>query len=306
MLYKKEIRKMIEEWILPPQILYFIRSWIIPFLRTRNFSTLRMFEKKTNRLFVLATGPSLNDDLKRYRNDIISNDSLVMNMFATSPLFKELKPRIYLLADPLWFKSSEVIGKSTFKHNYETLLNALLENVNWKLDLIVPDYAINSDLVKSLKENVNIKVLFYNSRSTAKGKLGLWLMKKGWVAPPAQTVANVAAGLGVFLKYTEVWMLGIDTSMHTMMRVDQITNEMWLENTHFYGKKREKGYRDADKSKAYTVSYFLGCAVKMFEGYERIREFADYCKVRVVNASSFSWVDSLERPKNGCIVQEGM
>lgn len=293
MSFKTKMKKFVKDWLLPPMALYFFTNWV---LRIRHFSTLRKLDKKSRRLFVLATGPSFNEDLKRYKESIQTEDAVAMNMFATSPLFAELHPRLYLLVDPLWFKPAEFMEKSTFKDNYINLRNALISGVSWEMSLIVPDSAYDSDLIKSLKSNTNIKIFYYNCRVSMKGSLGLWFMKKGWTSPPAQTVANVAAGLGVVAGYEEVWMLGIDTSMHTMMRVDQKTNEMYLENQHFYGTKKEKGYRGADKSQAYTVAFFLGCAVKMFEGYERIRELADYCGVKVINASSFSWVDSLERP----------
>ena len=291
----KEMRIFIEEWLLPPMVKYVAYNWMIPFFCKRHFSTLCSFVRKSDRLFVLATGPSFNNDLKCYKDEICSNDSVAMNMFATTPLFEELKPRVYLLADPLWFKPESVMSSSTFKHNYENLRMVLLNNVKWEMNLIVPDYARGSDFIRRIKANNNIRMFYYNARTSTKGRLGLWLMKKGWVAPPGQTVANVAAGIGIITGYKEVWMLGIDTSMHTMMRVDQKTNEMYLENEHFYGTRKEKGYINADKKQVYSVAYFLGCAVKMFEGYERIRELADYCGVRVIKASSFSWVDSLER-----------
>lgn len=290
---KTSIRDFAKDWLLPPMVLYFFSNWVFG---KRHFSTLCELERKSRRLFVLATGPSFNEDLKRHKEAIQTEDSVAMNMFATSPLFSELQPRLYLLVDPLWFKPAAFMEKSTFKDNYINLRNALLTRVTWEMNLIVPDSARKSDFVKSVSANANIKIFYYNCRVGMKGRLGLWLMKKGWTTPPAQTVANVAAGLGVVTGYEEVWMLGIDTSMHTMMRVDQKTNEMYLENQHFYGTKKEKGYRGADKSQAYTVAFFLGCAVKMFEGYERVRELADYCGVKVINASSFSWVDSLERP----------
>lgn len=291
---KTSIREFAKDWLLPPMVLYFFSNWV--FAR-RHFSTLREIEKKSRRLFVLATGPSFNEDLKRYKANIQTEDSVAMNMFATSPLFTELCPRLYLLADPLWFKSAVFMEQSTFRDNYVKLREALINRVTWDMNLIVPDSARNSDFVNSLKANHKIKLYFYNSRAGVSGRLGLWLLKKGWISPPAQTVANVAGGLGVILGYEEVWMLGIDTSMHTMMRVDQKTNEMYLENQHFYGTRKEKGYKGADKGQAYTVAFFLGCAAKMFEGYERIRQLADYCGVKIINASSFSWVDSLERPQ---------
>lgn len=288
------IKNFAKSWILPPMVLYFLRDWLFPFVTGRHFSTLKKFEKKSRRLFVLATGPSLNKDYEKYRSDIIQDDTLVMNMFAVSDLFESISPRAYLLADPVYFRQLDCLSDA-YKEKMVALRNAMLKKVAWPMTLVVPDFAKGSELLLFLSDNANITYVYYNSRPECGGNIGLWLFKREKVSPPAQTVATVAAGIGIALRYEEVWMLGIDSSMHTMMRVDQVTNEMFLENSHFYGTKREKCYRGGEVGQPYTVSYFLGCVARMFEGYERIRRMADYTGVRVVNASSFSWVDSLER-----------
>lgn len=293
MALKMIVKSVIKDWLVPPMILYVLRDWLWSLLTHSHFSTLGKFKRQSDRLFVLATGPSFNEDLKRYRESIKADDSMALNMFATSPLFGELKPRVYLLVDPIWFKPARLMGE--FRPKYESLRETLLQKVSWEMSLIVPDDAGGSEMVRELRANGKIKVFHYNGRRGLDGRLGLWLLKKGLVAPPGQTVANTAAGLGVLLGYREVWMLGIDTSMHTMMRVDQETNEMYLENSHFYGTKKEKGYKGGNAKRPYSVAYFLSAVSKMFIGYERVRELADYCGVRVINASSFSWVDSLER-----------
>ena len=178
--------------------------------------------------------------------------------------------------------------------------NVLLNEVNWPLVIVCPDKAKTSEFVKIISSNKFIRVVYYNSRAAPDGCWELWLMKHGLVSPPAQTVTTVALGVGIILGYSEILLLGADSSMHTMMHVNQKTNEMYLGNEHFYGKNNEKSYTDPAETTAVTVGYWLKCVSKMFLGYEKINALAKYCGVKVVNASSFSWIDSLDRPHEEC------
>ena len=289
---REMIKQFLYAWVLPPGVLYILKWWIWNGIKRRHFATLNTYCKSSRKLFILATGPSLSVDRVKYKLEIQHNDTLVMNQFAESDVFVEIKPKIYLLVDSLYFSDLSRL-QPVVRGKMVRLREALINKVDWSMSLIVPDVAKGSDLLRVLKGNPSIKVLYYNSRLPfTYNRFGLFLLLNGLVAPPAQTVACVAACLGVLLKYGEIWMLGIDTSMHTMMRVDQKTNEMYIENSHFYGKQREPIFNAGKPAKA---SYWLDCASKMLAGYEIVRKFADYSGVRVINASSFSWVDSLER-----------
>ena len=289
---RETIKRILYTWILPPGVLYVLKWWIWNGVRCRHFSTLNTYCPSSRKLFVLATGPSLTIDQEKYKSDIADNDVLVMNQFVESDVFERIRPEIYLLVDMLYFRDLDLL-QPIVREKMERLREALLRKVRWPMVLIVPDVAKESDLLNVIKGNSCIKVVYYNSRPPlAYNRIGLFLLSKGYVSPPAQTVACVAACLGVLLKYDEIWMLGIDTSMHTMMRVDQKTNEMYIENSHFYGKKREPIFNAGNPAKA---SYWLGCASRMLAGYEVVRKLADYSGVHVINATSFSWVDSLER-----------
>ena len=294
MSFKTTVRVFIKEWVLPPMILYFLNHWIFSVALRHHFSTVRLFKKRSRKLFVLANGPSLNNDYEKYKNEIFRNDTVVMNMFALSQLFEQIKPEAYVLSDPVYFKS--IVSLSTnYIENIRRLRKAFIDKVNWHMTLFVPDSANGCEFLNVIGCNAYISVRYYNSRPGIDGHFGLWLLKNEKTSPPAQTVATVAAGIGIILGYEEIYMLGIDTSMHTMMRVNQRTNEVYFENAHFYGTRNEKAYKEGDENQAYSVAFFLECVAKMFDGYDRIRKFADYCGVRVINASSFSWVDSLER-----------
>lgn len=287
-------------WLLPSGIVYFLSIWVAGAIRGRHFSTVTKFRRGHDKLFVLATGPSFKEDYPKYRDEMSESDTMALNFFAHSPLFAEIRPTSYLLVDPAFYADFDVLereGKGDLGQRIETLIEILVNSVDWPMTLIMPDLAKGSELLRRVAVNKNITICHYNSRLGMRWttRCEMWLMKHQMIAPPAQTVANMAVGLGIVLGYSEVWLLGADTSMHTMMRVDQKTNEFYLENEHFYGGNREAVKKSRTLRNPVTVASWLSSISEMFYGYERIRAFADYCGVRVVNASSFSWIDSLER-----------
>lgn len=287
-------------WLLPPGIVYFLAIWVAGAIRRRHFSTLKRFQRRCDKLFVLATGPSFKEDYPKYKDEMAKSDTMALNFFAHSPLFAEIKPTSYLLVDPAFSADLDVLereGKGDLRQRIEKLIEILTGTVSWPMTLIMPDLAKGAELPRRVEVNKNISICYYNSRLGMRWTTHceMWLMKHQLIAPPAQTVANVAVGLGIVLSYPEVWLLGADTSMHAMMRVDQKTNEFYLENEHFYGDNRETVKKSRTLRNPVTVASWLSAISEMFHGYERLRAFADSCGVRVVNASAFSWIDSLER-----------
>lgn len=294
------LKSFLRCWVLPPGFVYLLAIWVAGMIRGRHFSTLKQYLRHRDKLFVLATGPSLSVDYPRYGDEIEKCDVAVMNFFADSPLFLEVKPQLYFLADPLFFTSFAALekdGRGNQRIHVESFCNNLVKSVDWEMTLVVPDVARRSEFVAHIGLNNNIHVLYYNSRLGMDWttKIEMWMVKRQWISPPAWTVANLSVGLGVVMGYREVWLLGADTSMHTMMRVDQVTNELYLENSHFYGDNKEKVRKSGIYDNPSTVASWLSAISKMFAGYERIRSLADYCGVKVVNASSYSWIDSLDR-----------
>ena len=56
-------------------------------------------------IVILGNGPSLNDTVARSADFLAARDLLAVNFAACTPLFKQLRPRYYLLADNHFFKA---------------------------------------------------------------------------------------------------------------------------------------------------------------------------------------------------------
>ena len=64
------MKSFIKNWVLPPGMRYILSSWVYSLIRGRNFSTVKDLCRKSDRLYVLATGPSLTRDIEKYNNGV--------------------------------------------------------------------------------------------------------------------------------------------------------------------------------------------------------------------------------------------
>lgn len=59
--------------------------------------------KNSKELLILANGPSLNRTVTESASFLEGKTLLSVNFFAISPLFAQLRPELYLIADPLFW-----------------------------------------------------------------------------------------------------------------------------------------------------------------------------------------------------------
>ena len=103
--FMANLRKFIRDWILPPrvvQLIYRLQSRILPAK-----SSLHLHRRESDVIYLLANGPSLNEDVKHYAEEIALADKLVVNYMALDSKFTILKPNMYLLCDPAYFAHDE-------------------------------------------------------------------------------------------------------------------------------------------------------------------------------------------------------
>lgn len=278
-----------KRWLLPPgvaRLSKYVRSF-------RGKSTVDRYVRRSDKLFVLANGPSLTKDVERYEGELLANDCLAVNYIALSDLYARFKPKVYLLCDPAFFADFGTIGATT-KDKTVRLLETLAHKTTWPMTLVVPDRVMKSEFITNL-DNPNVTVVCYASRGLRPERdddFSRWMKGR---CPPVQTVTGTAVFLGVYWRYPETWLLGADTSLHRLINVEQDTNRLYWMDEHFYGTERCYAYKDETDTELFTMSELLRSVANMFQDYELIRKFADHVGVKVVNASSFSFIDAFER-----------
>jgi len=257
---------------------------------------LPQLEHHSDNVIIMGNGPSLNDSIIKYKDEILKNDRIAVNFFASSVFFEQLKPNIYVFADPAFFDIPKDL-----KESIELLLGNLLQKTVWDMRVVVPSSARDSYFISKLKSNNSITVDYYmdyNQNIGLMSKFEAW--DKNLIAPPAQTVLNVALFLSLYWNYKESYLIGADSSFFEDLRVDQKTNELFSNDTHFYNNQQVNSGIDSKRSRlmsGWTLHDLIYAYGRMFEYYSDLKDYADYKGLKVYNASEYSWINVFERRK---------
>ena len=254
-------------------------------------------ERQQARCSVLGNGPSLNDSLINHFDFLLETELIVVNGFALTDYFTRLRPANYILADPNCFTFNDA---TTGREDLHQILLALIGQVDWPMRLFVPNFAKGSYFIRQLETgNAHIELVYYNPTVVRGFKwLSYWLYSSNLGMLQAQTVIVTALFLMINRKFDQIFLFGADTSWHEQIRISD-TNQLEIKQVHFYDKPKDVAfmpvYSDANRTQTFTMASQFLSLHKVFRGYEVLREYADYRNVRVLNASSKSYIDALER-----------
>ncbi len=267
-------------------------------LQKKNISTIRQIPKQSERLIVIGNGPSLTKSIEIYKEIICKHDCIAVNHFCESNYYKEVKPKYYLLADPAFFGKLETYA-DWLCEKIGGFITSFVSNTTWDINLIVPNCAIGSGFIEEIQKNNFIHPYYYNPynlvQNNEKNEFFIW--DKNLIAPPAQTCLNTCVWLGIFLRYKETYIIGADSNWLELIHVDQETNELYINDKHFYGEKKQKLYKDSAGTIPITMSEELFSESIAFKSYSELKCYADYAGVKIFNASEYSLIDAFERKK---------
>jgi hypothetical protein len=248
-------------------------------------------------IYLIGNGPSLNKTLGTGLETLQSQECMVVNRFVSSPLFESIKPSSYLLVDPAFACDPESCSERLKKIIIITAED-LIKKVKWDMTLYLPINAKKSYLVNKISVNRHICFVFFNNKGGGHDlppKLYYWLLNHNCIAPLAQTVLNSCLSLVISMRYTNIYVVGADTSWHEDYWMDQNTNELYTIDKHFYGDEKIRLYKDANQTCPTRIhEEFRNISVAL-ESYWILAGYAKYNKVNVYNASAYSWIDAFER-----------
>lgn len=258
--------------------------WLCFQILRENFKNYLSFQKSSKKLVILANGPSLkNVDIA---NVVKEMDVCVVNDFCKSDLFWKIKPRIYVLADPLYF------NEEMRETELETIKS--LMRVKWSLSLLVPFsvYKIAKDKIS----NSYIQICPYHTNPyQGWDNIRFLLYDKGLSMPRIQNVLIPSIFCAINMGYRCIEIYGVDHSWTQDIRVDS-QNRVCLTDSHFYD--QEKISLNPWKKctgEQYKMHEILRDLAYMFEGYHLLREYANRNNCVICNMTSNSFIDAFER-----------
>ena len=237
-------------------------------------------------LVVLGNGPSLNKTLEEQRERLAGCDLMAVNFAANAPVFSELRPKYYILADPFFFSGKDV-------ENLVKLWRGLAQ-VDWPMSLLVP-VEMRKKAEALVAGNTNINVLTFN----AVGVEGFGCFRNmaygsRLAMPRPRNVLIPAIMCGIWLGYSTIYIAGADHSWMQTIYVDD-NNHVVSVQPHFYSDSEQERARVYAEYEGYRLHDIVHSFYVAFRAYHDIRAFADHRGVSIVNITPGSYIDAFPR-----------
>ncbi len=238
------------------------------------------------KVYVLANGPSLKEDIANLiTSDVfVNSEKFVLNFFAISDYYSQIKPAFYCLADKGFFIDG-------YSEGHAQTLKAIDCATDWEMHLYVPNMYFNyaSNAIKNPKITiVPVSTLLFSGFEEKKYSYYM----KGIAVPSYVNVVIMIEYLLLNMGCKDIWLYGVDHTFFTNMAVND-ENHVGYSEKHFYGedfvelKNYDGGYL--------KISEWLMDKYLTFKEHENMRGYADYLGARIVNCTKNSLIDSYIR-----------
>ena len=233
-------------------------------------------------IYILGNGNSLSSFLDE-KQASMPQHVMVVNYFATTPHFSQLRPKHYIMLDNnLCIKADE--GNAL---HHQQLIKALLA-VDWKMNIYIP---ADSDpaLIKAFNAVSNINLVLYN-RTPVEGLpfITHWFFNHRLGMPRPQNVSNSAVFCSIAAGFKTLYLYGIEHSWTKSFDVDLETHRVFLNDGHFYETDNKRFMPINDYSKWLLWIHFA------LESHLRLREYADSLGIKIINKTKQSFVEAYE------------
>ncbi|MDE5632856.1 MAG: hypothetical protein K2I54_08635 [Muribaculaceae bacterium] len=240
-----------------------------------------------HRIIIMGNGPSLNETIEAHADVLQRMPTMAVNFAANAPVFREIRPRFYVLADPYFFSGAD---DSNLKRLWKEI-----ESIDWPCTLYVPatmrkkaNAAINSQYVS---------VEGFNAVG-AEGFESLchFFFRHGLAMPRPRNVLIPAIMLAIHAGFKIIDIVGAD---HSWMKTLSVTddNEVVSIQEHFYSDNAEEKARVRHEYRGYNLYHIVESFGVAFKSYIDIKAFADKKGVKIFNCTPGSFIDAFPRRK---------
>lgn len=238
-----------------------------------------------DKLIILGNGPSLSSTIADYSATALATTPLMaVNFAANTPEFEALKPRYYILADPIFFASDSDEKVMRLWQNFA-------DKVTWPMTLYLP----MKQTVRARIHNRNIKVEGFNFVELEGFS---WFTRAVYDAgrgmPRPRNVLIPAIMTGIKLGFKEIYITGADHSWTKTLDVDS-QNRVVTVQPHFYKDDEAEQQRVTQVYRDIHMHDILLSFHIAFKSYFDIAAYAKARGIAIYNATPGSFIDAFER-----------
>ncbi len=243
-------------------------------------------------LIVMGNGPSLRSflDFIKEEGDSFRKgfDLEAVNFAALTPEFAALKPELYILADPHFFRTDS--GDEKVGRLWENL-----ERCDWPMTLWIPQGQRKAarERLSRLPENVSVRLMNLTPVE-GRGAIVDYLIDKGLGMPRPRNVLIPAIMVAFRSGYDKIFLVGADHSWSRTLWVDD-ENRVVSVQPHFYKDDEKEKKRVESEYAGYHLHDILNSLTVAFRSYFDIRRHALRHGVEIINATPGSFIDAFPR-----------
>ena len=256
------------------------------------------YDKRCNKdVYIFGNGPTLSEALNNL-NFFIDKDVFVVNHFAQAEVFTKIKPKFYVLVDPLFFKAEEEIGQ-IFAERIKKTMDMLVEKTNWNMRLLVTWKGLNTkSFMDKIAQNPHIRAIPVNTTRIDGFR---WFRhccyRYNLGMPSSQTVILPSIFCAINSGYKNIYLLGCENAWIKNLRVNDL-NQLCMYDEHFYDNNNENLTLINEKEPyKYTIYTELLSAATVFYAHKLLEEYAKNRGAKIWNATQGSFIDAYERCK---------
>lgn len=241
-------------------------------------------------LLILANGPSLNETVNLHPDFVKGKTLLAVNFGVTSPMYEELKPELYLIADPLFW----IVDEKRIQ-----LFQTMAEKTTWPINFFVPARALkDKEWQKMIAQNSFINLYIYNT-TPIEGFQGFCdiVFRKGLGVPRPHNVLIPSIATGLRLPFKKIYLAGADHSWLPEINVTD-DNVVLMHQKHFYDQNKSKAatvtQENLNTARLHTILYHMHVA---FKSYFVLDAYAQKLGKQIINITPKSYIDAFKRMK---------
>lgn len=244
---------------------------------------------KEERLIIMGNGPSLRETIANHSDTLKKSKALAVNFAANADSYFDLKPDIYVLADPHFFKV-EADGISS-----DPNVRSLWDNIaatDWDMTLYLP---CKTKIPEQISTNTHITVKRYNL-TPGEGLAGPvhWLYRKGLAMPRPRNVLIASIMIALREGYRDISIVGADHTWSRDLWVDD-KNRVISVQKHFYKDNDKEFERVAQEYAGYHLHDIMKSLTIAFRSYHHIKAYADKIGAKITNCTPGSFIDAFPR-----------
>lgn len=233
----------------------------------RNRETLGCQEGR--RCFVIGNGPSLRrQNLQLLKSEI----TFVSNGFWKHSVIEYWQPSYYCFADPLIFTGATVMN---------SFFEQMMRRIKYSQFFVPYD-------AKNIIESYGLLPADKTRYVKFKGSLGqdeLSNLDLTGSMPGVINVIQLAIMAALYMKCSPIYLIGLDHD--------------WLshrgDDTHFYDGPTVNGYTSNLALGQYSYKHLMQCQLILWNGYEKLRAYADGQGIEIINATDGGFLDVFRR-----------